>query len=291
MPALSLGRVSSFLFLSGGGRMAKFKKLLAFITLTLGLLSCHANSSSSDALPPEYEGDIEFSLPVEPGQVSKWNTTFSVRTSYFVTCDIPCGYRLPDDLYWEYEPGYLHVYGDYPFSLYNFVPPHQAIGHEIPISVFSIFFIYPGETTIALKQGEETLFSLDVRIIDGTVKPLGFEESLIYDYGEDDDYMLLTSPGQYEKYLLPSFARDDDYFQNNLLLFFKTDWTYSLGYPFIIGDNFYFHCLLPDYRQDPYFQYRVDYYVMGMPKSYFQNPLIHYSPSTKFIPNLLTELN
>ena len=240
--------------------MNKLKKSLALVLLPIGLLSCSPEAESS-SVPPEYEGDIAFSLPVEAGQVSKWNTTFSVRTSYLVDCDLPKGYRLPDDLYWEYDPGYLSLYRVPYLSPDCFLAPFEPIGHQTMEDRFIILFTYPGETSIALKRGEETLCSLDVRIIDGTVTPLGFEESRIRDYGEAD----------------------------NLLLFVK-DSQGSLGYPFIIGDNFYFHYLSPLYP-DPDFDYGTEYYVMGLPKSHFADPLMHRSVYLKLIPSLLGELN
>ena len=164
--------------------MKMFKKLLTWVLLAIGLISCSPETESS--LLPEYEGGIEFSLPVESGQVSKWNTTFSVRTSYFVTCDIPFGYRLPDDLYWDYDPGYLSLYRGPFLDPAYFLGPSEPIGHRVDEASFIVFFTYPGETSIALMRGEEALFSLNVRIIDGTVTPLGFEESKIRDYGEYD---------------------------------------------------------------------------------------------------------
>lgn len=207
--------------------MNKLKKSLALVLLPIGLLSCSPEAESS-SVPPEYEGDIAFSLPVEAGQVSKWNTTFSVRTSYLVDCDLPKGYRLPDDLYWEYDPGYLSLYRVPYLSPDCFLAPFEPIGHQTMEDRFIILFTYPGETSIALKRGEETLCSLDVRIIDGTVTPLGFEESRIRDYGEAD-YLIVDSPNDIESSELPGFAAQEDYFADNLLLFVK-DSQGSLGF-------------------------------------------------------------
>lgn len=262
--------------------MIEFMRLLVLALLTLGLLSCSPKPEPS--LPPEYEGDIEFSLPVEPGQVSKWNTTFSVRTSYFLNCDIPSGYRLPDDLYWEYDPGYLSVYrGDWISPSY-FMGPFEEIGNDLDCRFFTVIFSYPGETSIAIKRGEETLFSLDVRIIDGTVTPLGFEETHVDNY---DGYLVVESGDGFEPWELPKFARDDDYFANNLLLFVNDSDIEILGYPFIIGENFYLH--FRTVYNDPYWE--TNYFVMGLPKSYFANPKIHYSVACRYIPSLHQELD
>lgn len=262
------------------------KKLLAWALLLIGLISCSPETESS--LLPEYEGNIAFSLAAEAGQTLKGSTTFSVRTSYIVDCDLPEGYRLPDDLYWDYDPGYLSVYrGPYLDPAY-FLGPSEPIGHKVDEASFIVFFTYPGETSIALKRGEKTLFSRNVRIKDGTVTPVGFEKSRIRDYGEDD-YLVVDKGNEIESSELPGFAIQADYFANNLLLFVK-DSLGALGYPFIIGDNFYFHYLNPLYP-DPDFNYETEYYVMGLPKSYFANPLVHYSVYSKFVPSLLNELD
>lgn len=269
--------------------MKSIKRILSLIPVMLVLLSCAPDSSSSsssdDSLLPAYEGDISFAMDIDESQVVGRFACFSTRTSYTVYSDLPEGYRLPSDLYWDYDPGYMMIFKDY----YTYLPPNTLVADDYDWTLFTMLFVYPSESTISLKRGDETLFSLDVRILDGTVTPIGIEESRIQDFSEPSKlYMIVDSAGEYGLAELPMFAREEDYFKTNFLLFASLG-NISLAYPFSINGTFYFHCIwrpgaAPTFGMN-------SYYVIGLRKSALDNITVHYSAASRYIPTLFREMD